>query len=89
MLGQVVQDGGSVLFRGGTRLPSECNYLQKNSSLWRLSIDNRNKHEYSAVDFAADCHPYYKYDSIATVGEIRVYWRADFQSGSRVLKKVF
>ena len=30
-----------------------------------------------------------KYDSIATVGEIRVYWRADFQSGSRVLKKVF
>ena len=31
----------------------------------------------------------YMYDSIATVGEIRVYWRADFQSGSRVLKKVF
>ena len=30
-----------------------------------------------------------KYDSIATVGEIRVYRRADFQSGSRVLKKVF
>ena len=29
------------------------------------------------------------YESIATVGEIRVYWRADFQSGSRVLKKVF
>ena len=28
-------------------------------------------------------------DSIATVGEIRVYQRADFQSGSRVLKKVF
>ena len=31
----------------------------------------------------------FTYDSIATVGEIRVYWRADFQSGSRVLKKVF
>ena len=30
-----------------------------------------------------------RYDSIATVGEIRVYRRADFQSGSRVLKKVF
>ena len=30
-----------------------------------------------------------KYESIATVGEIRVWWRADFQSGSRVLKKVF
>ena len=29
------------------------------------------------------------YDSIATVGEIRLYWRANFQSGSRVLKKVF
>ena len=29
------------------------------------------------------------YDSIATVGEIRVYRRADFQSGSRGLKKVF
>ena len=32
-------------------------------------------------------HP--QYESFATVGEIRVYWRADFQSGSRVLKKVF
>ena len=31
----------------------------------------------------------FQYDSIATVGEIRVWWRADFQSGSRVLKKVF
>ena len=29
------------------------------------------------------------YESIATVGEIRVWWRADFQSGSRLLKKVF
>ena len=28
-------------------------------------------------------------ESIATVGEIQVYRRADFQSGSRVLKKVF
>ena len=31
----------------------------------------------------------FAYESIATVGEIRVWWRADFQSGSRVLKKVF
>ena len=30
-----------------------------------------------------------EYESIATVGEIRVWLRADFQSGSRVLKKVF
>ena len=29
------------------------------------------------------------YESFATVGEIQVWWRADFQSGSRVLKKVF
>ena len=29
------------------------------------------------------------YESIATVGESRVWLRADFQSGSRVLKKVF
>ena len=31
----------------------------------------------------------FAYESIATVGEIRVWWRADFQSGSRVLKKGF
>ena len=30
-----------------------------------------------------------RYDSFSDVGEIRVYRRADFQSGSRVLKKVF
>ena len=29
------------------------------------------------------------YDSIAGVGETGVWLRADFQSGSRVLKKVF
>ena len=29
------------------------------------------------------------YDSLSDVGEIRVYQRADFQSCSRVLKKVF
>ena len=30
-----------------------------------------------------------RYDSMSDLGEIRVYQRADFQSGSRVLKKVF
>ena len=30
-----------------------------------------------------------QYDSLSDVGEIRVYQRNDFQSGSRVLKKVF
>ena len=28
-------------------------------------------------------------DSFSDVGESRVWWRADFQSGSRKLKKVF
>ena len=31
----------------------------------------------------------FRYDSMSDLGEIRVYQRADFQSGSRVLKKVF
>ena len=31
----------------------------------------------------------YIYDSMPDLGEIEVYQRADFQSGSRVLKKVF
>ena len=34
---------GAQNIRGGTRLPSECDYLQKNSSLWRLSMNNRHK----------------------------------------------
>ena len=37
----------------------------------------------------ARCPSRVTYESIATVGESRVWWRADFQSGSRVLKKVF
>ena len=36
-----------------------------------------------------DLRKKYAYDSLSDVGEIRVYQRADFQSGSRVLKKVF
>ena len=38
------------------------------------------------LDFVWCCILWWIYDSIATVGEIRVRWRADFQSGSRVLK---
>ena len=45
-----------VITRGGTRLPSECDYLPKYSSLWRLSIDNRHKREHSAVGCGAKCH---------------------------------
>ena len=41
------------------------------------------------LDFCVKKNSYSGYESFATVGEIRVYWRADFQSGSRVLKKVF
>ena len=48
----------SVWSRGGTRLSSERDHSQKNSSLWRLSMNNRHKRECSAVDFAAKCHPY-------------------------------
>ena len=48
--------------------------------LWNRCISEVNKNKVS---------PWTEFDSIATVGEIRVYWRADFQSGSRVLKKVF
>ena len=47
--------------------------------IWRYSAYNLS--EYIPVQDA--------YESTATVGEIRVWWRADFQSGSRVLKKVF
>ena len=47
----------------------------------------------NSISFAKVRHPTL-YDSFATVGEIRVYRRADFQSGyennaARVLKKVF
>ena len=35
------------------------------------------------------CHFLCMYDSFSDVGESSVWWRADFQSGSRVLKKVF
>ena len=36
-----------------------------------------------------DCDEDDAYESFSDLGEIRVYRRADFQSGSRVLKKVF
>ena len=43
----------------------------------------------SSGDDLNPIHAKVRYESFATVGEIRVYWRADFKSGSRVLKKVF
>ena len=48
-------------------------------------LANASKYAYNKMAKMA----YFWYDSFSDVGEIRVYWRADFQSGSRVLKKVF
>ena len=49
-----------------------------------LSIDN-----WSSILRSSILSVSTTYDSLSDVGEIRVYQRADFQSGSRVLKKVF
>ena len=51
----------------------------------RLSIRTKDPNNHSDTETGTLS----MYESIATVGEIRVWWRADFQSGSRVLKKVF
>ena len=45
--------------------------------------------DWASIRIPGNLKAYIAYESIATVGEIRVWWRADFQSGSRVLKKVF
>ena len=55
------------------------------SLIFDRSSDNCKAVEVSSVEAFM---PVYTYESFATVGEIRVYWRADFKSGSRVLKKV-
>ena len=57
------------------------------------SVDN-DSYVYVDVDcygvcLCPSCNESFTYDSLSDVGEIRVYQRADFQSGSRVLKKVF
>ena len=44
---------------------------------------------FCAMFFSVDAAVLFPYDSISDVGESRVWWRADFRSGSRVLKKVF
>ena len=50
---------------------------------------NIGSHSWTTTYAANHENDIFGYESIATVGDIRVYWRADFQSGSRVLKKVF
>ena len=60
-------------------------YQNRRCSLRNVELkDKPPDHQFSALIESQN-----QYDSIATVGEIRVYRRADFQSGSRVLKKVF
>ena len=61
-------------------------------------LDNEEEEEDDFFDASVSLSPQHgahgvdpniRYDSLSDVGEIRVYQRADFQSGSRVLKKVF
>ena len=54
-----------------------------------LSNKQRKNIDFKASKLLSKLFNFYAYESFATVGEIRVYRRADFQSGSRVLKKVF
>ena len=61
--------------------------LQSNRHL--CSFHDLNELKLKTCNFAFLAARAALYESIATVGEIRVWWRADFQSGSRVLKKVF
>ena len=49
----------------------------------------RNQGDVYFKDVLQSNSMYLIYESIATVGEICVWLRADFQSGSGVLKKVF
>ena len=68
-------DIGALVRTTGAKDPSAC--------LASLTLGN---HSYAFVF----CYAIILiYESFATVGEIRVWWRANFQSGSRVLKKVF
>ena len=59
---------------------------------WKLGLPQLAVGDSFSLRHNFECHVWLKlfeYESFATVGEIRVYRRADFQSGSRVLKKVF
>ena len=65
------------------------------STSWRCGVDDDAKHEDIGGAIENDGTGYFNdhqtrlYDSIAGVGKTGVWLRADFQSGSRVLKKVF
>ena len=63
---------------------SFCGGMQAIAILIRVGNISYSPNTYNGTEW-----PVSRYDSIATVGEIRVWWRADFQSGSRVLQKVF
>ena len=68
--------------------------LKESPQNTRRNYDTLYLEKYSAILIKKTCLQNFVtnlaiYESFATVGEIRVWWRADFQSGSRVLKKVF
>ena len=69
-----------------------CSYLSDILGIEWQRLDLRARTKYRELSLGSDLLSSLlpvQYDSIATVGEIQVWWRADFQSGSRVLKKVF
>ena len=58
---------------------------------WNKTVFTQNKTRWSPLTpfDRARCLTKRVYESFSDVGEIRVWWRTDFQSGYRVLKKVF
>ena len=72
----------------------EFHFLEKKNCpvvyfVWREATNDRESFNLGPGANKYFKIPEHKYDSLSDVGEIRVYQRADFQSGSRVLKKVF
>ena len=75
--------------RGGRRIATSKRTTKvrvvASSGLGRVE----RKYPWNSFFFTLSCPNISSYDSMPDLGEIRVYQRADFQSGSRVLKKVF
>ena len=67
------------------KMPVRCALLKEEQDVGQ----NGNDKNLNCIFSIEGKNSHMIYESIATVGEIRVWWRADFQSGSRVLKKVF
>ena len=69
-----------VLVYNGSRLKISLRGLM--SWIHLLDIQNRDKVKQNRDSVNKNMQ--YMYESIASVGESRVWWGADFQSGSRV-----